>query len=146
MISKHSRQVFLSYTKKQRRLADAVAQKLRDHQLEVWDAYSMPVGSPVEDAIREALKASDSMIAILDPYAFSSSRVREELEYALFDERYKGRLLSVFVGAKKEDFARLPWILNRLELLRFRESKNINRQATKIADTFLRLLRSSEAK
>ena len=145
MINKHSRQVFLSYTNKQRPLADAVADKLRDHQLEVWDAYSTPVGSRADDAIHDALKASDSMIAILDPHAFSSSRVREELDYALFDERYKDRLLPVFVGAKKEDFTRLPWILNRLELLRFRESKNINRQATKIADTFLRLLRSSEA-
>ena len=141
---KLTNQVFLSYTKKQQRLGSAVARKLRDRQLDVWDAYSMPTGSPIEETIRDALEASDSMVAILDPFSFSSSRIRNELDYALFDERYKGRLLPVFVGAKKSDFARLPWILNRLELLRFRETKNVERPAAKIADTFFLLLRESQ--
>ena len=140
---KLTKQVFLSYTKKQQRLGSAVARELLDRQLDVWDAYSMPTGSPIEESIRDALKASDSMVAILDPFSFSSSRVRNELDYALFDERYKGRLLPVFVGAKKSDFARLPWILNRFQLLRFRATNNVERQAAKIADTFLLLLRES---
>ena len=124
MINKFTSQVFLSYTSKHRRLGNTVARELAKHQLSVWDAYSMPTGSPIDTEIQNALDKSDSMIAILDQHSFSSSLVRRELDYAFFDRRYKNRLLPVFVGNKKEDFSRLPWILNWLKVLHIKETNH----------------------
>lgn len=140
MISKITNQVFLSYTSKHKSLGNAVALKLENHQLSVWDAYSTPTGSPIDTDIQNALDMSDSMIAILDQHSFSSSLVRKELDYAFFDKRYKNRLLPVFIENEKKDFSRLPWILNRLKVIRIKETGKLNYQATQIVDAFLHLL------
>lgn len=79
------------------------------------------------------------MIAILDQHSFSSSLVRKELDYAFFNKRYKNRLLPVFVGNKDGDFSRLPWILNRLNVLHIKKTAKLQNQASQIVDAFLKL-------
>ena len=80
------------------------------------------------------------MIALLTPHAFSSSRVRNDLEHAFFDDRYKNRLLPVLIGKQKEDFARLPWILTRLDFVRVQDREPTRARARRIVDAFLDLL------
>jgi hypothetical protein len=54
------------------------------------------------------------MVVLLSPAALTSAFVQREIEYALGDERFKGRLVPVVVRSVKE----IPWILEKLDVLR----------------------------
>lgn len=138
-----TKQVFLSHTRKDQELADAVARVLSERGIRVWNET---IDSPSQDrnrVVTDALEQSDSMIALLPAHAFSSSSVRNELEHAFFDDRYKHRLLPVLIGRQKEDFARLPWILNRLNFVRVLDRDPTRARAKRIADAFVDLLAHS---
>jgi hypothetical protein len=71
--------------------------------------------------------------------------VRNELEYALFNEVYKNRLLPVFIGSADEaNFVRLPWVLTKLEYLRLPESEPLESLANEIIEQFVSLLSEQE--
>lgn len=142
-----TRRVFLSYARRDQELAKEIAEVLNEQGLRFWHEKQLDVGADWEKEISRALKTSDSMIAILNPHSFSSSWVRTELEYALFNEKYKNRLLPVLIGGEAHDaFARLPWILTRMHFLRL--SKRPTRaSALRVVDAFIALLKSTrEAK
>jgi hypothetical protein len=81
------------------------------------------------------------MIALLNKHSFSSSYVREELEHAFFDEKYKNRLLPVLIGSLSEkDFSQLPWVLNKMPSLKIKKQKSTEKLAKEIADKFQDLL------
>lgn len=135
-------QVFISYAQRDQELAEAVSEELKGRGFRVWNkSQEISSGSPWSDAIGSALQESDSMIALLNARSFSSEYVRKELDFALFDERYKKRLLPVLVGdSTMDDFVQLPWILTKIEFLKLREAVPRNRAAKKIVDAFERLL------
>jgi hypothetical protein len=141
-----TKQVYLSYTRRESGLAAAVAQVLQAEDCLVWyDRQSIDPGSKLEVELLRALEDSDSMIALLSPHAYSSSWVREELGYALFEERFKNRLLPVLIGdASLEGFSRLPWILRQMKFLGIdpRDSEVSNAEA--IVRAFRDLILSSE--
>lgn len=140
--SVNAAQVFLSYAQRERELADAVASELKSRGIAVWDATrGIASGSVWSDTISTALEESDSMIALLNANSFSSEYVRKELDFALFNERYRNRVLPVLVGeATLSDFVQLPWILTKLEHLRLARSTSSGTAARKIVDRFVRLL------
>lgn len=135
------KQVFLSCTQKDRNLAAAITRALSAHEIPVWNFEQIAAAADWRREITRALSESDAMIALLDPHSFSSSSVRAELFHALFDERYKNRVLPVLLrGATRKEFSRLPWILMQLHFLELRGHSSIAQKGEKVAEAFIQLL------
>jgi hypothetical protein len=142
-----TRQVFLSYASRDRELAGEIAKALEQVGIRSWHSEQIRPGTAWKTEISRALEESDSMIAILNPHSFSSSHVRNELEYGLFDERYKHRLLPVLIGSEdSEAFERIPWILTKLQFFTISTREPPRHNAKMVVDAFLSLLESSGGK
>jgi TIR domain len=142
-----TKQVYLSHTRKEQDLANEIAGVLSSRGIKVWDDQQVTAGADWANEIADALKKSDSMIVLLRPYSYSSSWVRSELDHALFDERYKNRLLPVLIEeAEEEAFARLPWILTTIQSLRLSHKESTKSRAIRIVDRFIELLKGSKAR
>ena len=140
-----TKQVFLSHARGEQELAAAIAGKLSKQGIQVWNDQQVTGPADWSREVAKALEQSDAMIALLTPHSFSSSYVRSELEHALFDDRYKHRLLPVLIGAESEDFIRLPWILTRMQVLRLPQAAPTEERAEQVAAAFVKLLRQSDA-
>ena len=138
-----TKQVFLSYARKEQDLAVAVADYLLEKGIKVWNDRELFTGDNWRKETEIALRQSDSMIVLLTPHSFSSNLVRNELEHALFDDQFKHRLLPVLIGDTSEEFVRLPWVLNRLQILHIKPNKSTRARAKLIAETFVDLLEKS---
>jgi hypothetical protein len=115
-------QVFISHVRKDRRIADSVASELKLRGFSVWEMKRAPTGKRWKMHLDSALKRCDLMIALLTRHSYSSPYVRDELEYALFTERFKDRLLPVFIASSTEnEFSRVPWVLGTIRHLKFDE-------------------------
>jgi hypothetical protein len=137
-----TKQVFLSYVRKDKAIADALAKELRRQRIKVWYDQDISAGSDWSEEISKALNESDSMIAILNEYSFSSSYVRNELQHAFFDDRYKNRLLPVLIGKTSDkDFVRLPWVLSKMPFIKITEERSTESIAKAIAKKFIALLK-----
>lgn len=139
-------QIFISHARNDYALANALTKELRSRGFNVWDDKNIKKTKNCSYQIEKALKNSDAMIALLNQHSYSSSYVRDELEYALFSEDYKNRLLPVFIESSKEtNFIRLPWILTNLEYLKISETKSLDSMANIIANKFIAFLRNKES-
>ncbi len=141
-------QIFLSHEINDediRNLARELSKELQRRGYNVWsEKYILP-GENWKKRIEIALKESDAMVALLDQYSFSSSYVRNEIEHALFDDKYKNRLLPVLIRASnKEDFSNLPWFLKKLNYLEISRMQSANKSARKIADHFQKMISRKE--
>jgi len=139
-----TKQVFLSYAQRDRELAEAVAAELQLRGVPVRDSQ-MSGGSEWASKVDDALHACDSMIALLNANAFSSRYVRQELEFALFSEQYKNRLLPVLLEEASSDLARLPWILSKIQAMRMTRITSPEAAAKKIVDEFAKLMEKSRS-
>lgn len=111
----HSTKVYLSYSPVDSEVAKALAKRLADAGLDLWDpAEALFPGDNWALRIGQALQESDAMIALVSPASMKSESVRQEIEYALGSARYKGRLLPVIVKPAKD----MPWILKRFPAVR----------------------------
>ena len=138
------KQVFLSQPKNDKDLkilAKALSLELQKRGYKVWlNDYIQP-GSDWSSEIAVALNESDAMVALLNQYSFSSSYVRDGLEYAFFNEQYKNRVLPVLIGSSSEgDFSRLPWMLTKMSYLTISDLNLPEDLAITIADRFDKLL------
>jgi hypothetical protein len=107
--------VFLSYADRD----DKVAQALRIGLEKGGFAVRDPVASltPGDNWALEqgkALKDAEAIVVLLSPAALASDHVKREIDYALGEPRFKGRLIPVVVRPVKE----IPWILETLQVLR----------------------------
>ncbi|MGO9378706.1 MAG: toll/interleukin-1 receptor domain-containing protein [Dissulfurispiraceae bacterium] len=142
-----TKQVFLSYTRKDSALANALARELQRQGLKVWDEQNISPGADLSEEIKKALNDSDSMIALLNQHSFSSSYVRNELQHAFFDDRYKNRLLPVLISSTSDaDFVNLPWVLTKITFLKITEQRSAEDMAKTIAKKFIALLESHRSK
>ena len=141
-----TKQVFLSYVRKDNAVAEALVKELQQLSIKVWySKKDISAGESSSETIEKALKGSDSMIAILNEYSFSSSYVRNELQHAFFDDRYKDRLLPVLLGAATStDFVRLPWVLTKMPYLKITKQKSTESIAKAIVSKFIALLNKKE--
>jgi len=62
------------------------------------------------DSGDDPLKRADAMVVLLSPESTRSPFVRREIDFALLNPRFAGRLISVSLGSTSEE----PWILRRL--------------------------------
>ncbi len=111
-------QVFLSYDRADGAFAKALSSELTRRGLSVWsgeeevlpgDNWALQVG--------EALKRSKAMVVLVSPESMRSGWVRREIEYALGDLHYEGRLFPVLVRPTDD----VPWILRELKMLSARQ-------------------------
>jgi hypothetical protein len=107
--------VFLSYAHKDEKLAHAIAEDLRAAGFAVWDPIAkLQPGENWALEVGKALRDAEAMVVLLSPAALGSEHVKRDIEYALGDVRFKGRLLPVVIRPVKE----IPWILETLQVLR----------------------------
>lgn len=136
------KRVFISHARNDRRIADSLASELKRRGFSVWEEKEVSPGQKLAAYVESALKASDLMVVLLTEYSYSSSYVRKELEHALLSERFKNRLLPVFIASSREtEFSRIPWVLESLKHLKFDESTPSRIIVGRIADEVAALLR-----
>lgn len=136
-------QVFISYARNDDQLASEVARLLVENGLKVWSGESIEVGSGLQEEIDKALNESDYMICLLTARSYSSNFVRKELEYALFNNRFKNKFLPVLIGSGGDDeFNRLPWLIKKIYHLFVSDKKPLKVIASEITNSFLRLVKS----
>lgn len=142
------RQIFLSHEKNDKDiniLARELSEELQRRGYNVWTEKYVVPGENWKHSIEVALKESDAMVALLNHYSFSSSYVRNEIEHAFFDDKYKDRLLPVLIReSKKEDFSKLPWFLKKINYLEISKMQSANKSARQIADHFQNLISRKE--
>ncbi len=123
-----------------------MATELQRHGIAVWsDERNLFPGKDWAGSTKSALESSDAIIAILSKHSYSSSRVRSELEQALFDEKFKGKFLPVMIGSESENFSRLPWILSKIYHLRLSTKGSRSTLSKNIVSEFLKHLNEKEA-
>jgi hypothetical protein len=107
-------QIFLSYDRSDEEFAMALSEQLEKHGLTVWrGAPEVLPGENLWERIAAALKASRAMIVLLSPASVRSETQRREIEYALGDPKFQGRMFPVQVRPTKN----IPWILGTFNLL-----------------------------
>lgn len=142
-LKKHNIQVFISHVRNDDLVASEVAKTLSKQGLVVWSDESILPGSDWKEEMQKALENSDYIISLLTSNSFSSKFVREELDYALFNNRYKNKFLPVLIGDEsEEEFSRLPWLLKKLKHLYISKNTSPELIASEVSKSFLQLVDS----
>ena len=146
MSDKQNNKVFISFARNDDQLADELARLLVENGLKVWSDESIEVGSDWQKEIYKALSESDYIICLLTERSYSSNFVRKELDYALFNNRFKNKFLPVLIGSGREnEFNRVPWLIKKINHLFVSDKKPPKVIASEITNSFLRLVESQEA-
>jgi hypothetical protein len=104
-------QVFLSHVPSDGPWARELAQQLAAAGIRVVDPFDeLLPGDNWSLKIGKALEESEAMIVLISPAAVKSSWLRGEIQYALGEERFEGRLIPVKVEPT-DDF---PWALRSM--------------------------------
>lgn len=112
-------QIFLSYAPADRDFAKALSSQLTRRGLSVWaaDDEILP-GDNVWLRIGEALRRSKAMVVLVSPDSMRSEYVRHEIEYALGQPNYEGRVFPVQIRPTED----IPWILRRFKTFDAKQS------------------------
>jgi hypothetical protein len=124
-------QIFLSYDKADRTYAKALSAQLERRGFSVWSpGEEVLPGDNVWLRVGEALKKSKAMVVLVSPDSMRSEYVRREIEYALGDPNYQGRLFPVQVRPTED----IPWILRKFK------TYNGGRGAAKVGESIANAL------
>jgi len=125
-------QIFLSYARSDETFARALSSQLERQGFSVWSPREEVLpGDNIWLRTGEALKKSKAMVVLLSPDSMRSDHVRREIEYALGDPNYEGRLFPVRIRPTEE----IPWILRRLK------TYEAGRSAAKISESIASALK-----
>src|SRR5260370_35360902 len=110
---RHVMQVFISYAQKDGEVARSLSTQLAKRGLRVWlaDDQVFP-GDNVWSRIGEALETSRAMVVLLSPDSVRSENLRREIEFALGNPNYEGRVFPVLVRPTRD----IPWIFQRFKV------------------------------
>ena len=131
--------VFISHAYTDEPFVRKVAAGLEKVGLEVWDATrEILPGDNWAAKVARALEESEAMVVLFTPDALRSNWVSWEIQYALGEQSYRNRLISVIVGdpeeLPKED---IPWILRRLQMIDMSEYDEEEEGINQIAQAIL---------
>lgn len=122
-------QIFLSYARADGAFAKALSSQLERRGFSVWSpAEHVLPGDNVWLETGEALKKSKAMVVLVSPDSMRSEHVRREIEFALGDPKYEGRLFPVRV----RETPNVPWILRQFRTFDF--GRSAARVSESIAD------------
>ena len=132
--------VFISHAYTDDPFVRKVAAGLEKVGFEVWDATrEILPGDNWADKVARALEESEAMVVLLTPDALRSNWVSWEIQYALGEQRYRNRLISVIVGDPEElPEEDIPWILRRLQMIDISEYDEEEEGINQIAQTLHR--------
>lgn len=104
--------VFISHSEREGALAQTLRDPLEKAGFDVLDpeqegASNLPL------AIGKALERAQAMLLLLSPESVASGWVQKELEYALGNARFKGRVVAVLVRPTVD----VPWILRQFPMV-----------------------------
>jgi hypothetical protein len=135
--------VYISYTRNDSELAKYLANVLENNDIDVWlDVKDIQGGKNIEEEIAKGLNKSTSMIVLLGESSFSSTYVRNEIQYALLNNKLQNRILPVFIKDRDSlDYDKLPWILRKLNFLIIDSKKNQNTNVELIKKEYFRMIR-----
>ncbi len=106
--------IFLSYAAPDREFAKKLASDLGRRGYDVWDPETQLLpGENYGLKLGRALKDSQAMIVLLSPDAVKSASVTREIEYAITNRSYEGRVFPVLIRPTDG----IPWILRKLGIL-----------------------------
>lgn len=106
--------VFLSHAAEDRRFARDLRGSLNELGLEVWDpTIELPHGSNWLLETGRALQRADVLVFLFSDAAARSEWARREVEYAIGQPKFEGKVVSVRLSLAAE----LPWILERLSVV-----------------------------
>lgn len=128
-------QIFLSYARSDEAFARALSSQLVRRGFSVWSPGDEVL--PGDNAwlrIGDALKKSKAMVVLLSPDSMRSEHVRREIEYALGDPNYEGRLFPVRVRPTED----IPWILRRFRTF------DAGRNAAKVSESIASALKQEQ--
>lgn len=109
-------EIFLSHASADSVFAERVSVVLKAHGLPIWYAPTNIVGAQQwQDEIGAALKRCDWFVILLSPASVESMWVKRELQYALRDARYDGRITPVVIEACEIDD--LSWVLASIQMI-----------------------------
>jgi hypothetical protein len=109
------KEVFLSHSSRNKRVATAVAETLRHHGVPVWFSPSNIVSAQQwQEEIGNALRRCDWFIVLLSNASVSSKWVKLELGYALNHSQYDDHILPVTI--ERCDYERLSWTLGVFQM------------------------------
>jgi len=109
--------VFLSYAEPDSKVARNLAGALQSQGFHAWHESQMLPGDNWAAAIDSHLQASDAMVVLLSPAWASTQKCRAELQYALGEARFAGRLIPVLLKETKD----YPWILEQFPMIRYQD-------------------------
>lgn len=111
-------QVFISHASPDRVLADRLSNKLRESGIDVWNPASIFPGDNWALETGKALEQSEVMVVLYTQRARRILSLRQDIQYALTQGNYRGRVVPVFVGLSNEEAREdVPWILFHLHPL-----------------------------
>lgn len=104
-------QIFLSFAPADEAFAKALSTQLRKKDFSVWSpSEELLPGDNFWRRIGDALEESRAMVVLVSPDSMRSESVRREIEYAMGDPKFEGRLFPVEVRRT----TKIPWILRKL--------------------------------
>jgi hypothetical protein len=116
--------VFISHASTDAKLARRVAETLRDAGFQVWDDSQILPGENWGEKLAEALQESEAMVVLLTPNSIHSPNINHEVGYALGNEDYKGRVISVLAappGTLPPEG--IPWVLHKFRMIHLRDQE-----------------------
>lgn len=109
--------VFISYASADKVLARKVVAALRQEGMEVWyDEDEIFPGDNWAAKIGQGLEEANAMVVLLTRQALQSEHVRADINFALGNENFAHRLVTVFVDDPDTlPETEIPWVLRRLK-------------------------------
>lgn len=109
------KEVFLSHSSRDRTLASAFAETLRNHGVPTWYSKTNIMTAQLwQDEIGRALRRCDWFIVLVSSAAITSTWVKRELSFALSHSQYDGHIMPVMI--EDCDYEELSWTLGLFQI------------------------------
>ncbi len=125
---KQNLRVFISYSHRDRRAAERVAETIRNEGYDAWWDVDIRPGANWAEETAEALNGSQAIVMLISPDFMKSDWAQKEIDFALTGEKFNRRVIPVLLRPT----AQLPWIFDRLNVID--ASKSIDKAARQVVD------------
>lgn len=127
--------VFISHSDHDEALASEIVSSLEDAGLEVWyDRREIIPGDNWADRIARALREANAMVVLVTPTALESDHMQRDVDYALTQKRFKGRLVPVLAGDSRQFQGwSIPWIFENLPIISLKGNGSTKEELAQIA-------------
>lgn len=108
-------QVYISHASLDHDLVGRLSTTLRGAGIDVWDPASILPGDNWALETGKALEQSEVMVVLFTKNARGSTTLSQDVQYALTQGNYRGRVVPVFLGFSTVQTGKdVPWILLHL--------------------------------